>query len=137
MLFGDLLQYIEPAWLDRTDMAFTHMQTYDEDCKDQKGCLVGELNDIINKLRQRISSAQLGGGSTWDGIVADLIDGGFAMINALMEPDDQDEYLGEHTMLEGAASLWGVTPSGIRTGRGRHTTYTYRPRFYPRAAVLY
>lgn len=137
MLFGDLLQYIEPAWLDRTDMAFTHMQTYDEDCKDQKGCLVGELNDIINKLRQRISSAQLGGGSTWDGIVVDLIDGGFAMINALMEPDDQDEYLGEHTMLEGAAGLWGVTPSGIRTGRGRHTTYTYRPRFYPRAAVLY
>lgn len=137
MLFGDLLQYIEPNWLDKSDIAFSHIQTYDEDCKDQKGCLVGEISSIIATLRGRIQASQIGNGSSWGGIVTDLISGGFDLINGLMEPDDQDEYLGEHTMLEGAAGLWGVTPTGMRTGYGRHTTYTYRPRFYPRAAVLY
>lgn len=139
MQFGDLLQYIEPSWLDRTDMAFSHIQTYDEDCKDKKGCLVGEMQNIIVRLRDQLSgSASDSAGSTpWSGIVPGLIRSGFDLINALMDPDDQDEYLGEHTMLEGVSGLWGVNASGIRTGRGRHTTYTYRPRFFPRAAVAY
>jgi hypothetical protein len=139
MNFGDLLHFIEPNWLDKTDMGFSHILTYDEDCKDDEGCLVGEIQNIINELRDQLTGTppSPSGGQDWTSVVNTLLRGGFDLINALMDPDDQDEYLGEHTMLEGAGTMWGVTPAGYRTGRGKHTTYTYRPRFFVRTAVHY
>jgi hypothetical protein len=140
MQFGDMLQYIEPFWMDRYDLAFSHILTYDEDCKDEDDCLVNRIDEILADLRDDIKDTK---GSKndkidWDSFIPGLLRVGVDLINGLMAPDDQDEYLGESTVLEGAATRWGAAKNnGIIIGRGQNTTYEYKARLMPRAAIVY
>lgn len=143
MQFGDMLQYIEPFWMDRGDIAFSHILTYDEDCKDEDDCLVNRIDEIIADLRDDIKDAKADKDDKdkkvdWDSFIPGLLRAGLDIINGLLAPDDQDEYLGESTILEGAATRWGAARNnGVIETRGQNTAYTFKARLMPRAAIVY
>lgn len=134
----------EPSWLGDRDYVFSHIVSYDEDCKDEDDCLVNKVYDLLDAVRGKTagyqpSDAEKSAGISWETVVPDLIDLGAQFIQALLPIDDQDEYIGQATLLNSASELWGAAeptaPYIIRFHDNGE--YVYRTRLFPRRAVKF
>jgi hypothetical protein len=129
--FGDKAVWLQTAWMNESDLAWWTMSTWDEDCKDQNDCLVNRMVDVIRQMKERIES--YGSPSSeesidWATVVSDVIEQGANIIEALLPPDEQDEVLGEATILNGHANLWGMRAPTAPFFEAHHENITYRLR---------
>lgn len=110
-LYGDRLLWIEPHWMDDGDLAWWHVQSYDEDCKDDGDCFVNRAQDLLDDLSDEIgamTSSDRTAPLSWQSLLPSLINNGVDFIQALLPPDDQDDHVGEGTFLNGKGNWWGV-----------------------------
>ena len=109
--YGDKLLWMQPFWMDRNDLAWWHVSTYDEDCKDETDCLVNRVDDILDRVREEVDALESGGGMEeldWPALIPGLIRVGSELIQALLPPDEQDQHIGQGTFLQSASNLWGA-----------------------------
>ena len=137
--FSNHTLLFEPSWLGERDYIFSHIVSYDEDCKDENDCLVNKVYDLLDAVREKATTyapteAEKENGISWETLAPDLIDLGAQFIQALLPIDDQDEFIGQMTLLEGAASLWGAAESTWPYINRYHDNgeYVYKARLYPR-----
>lgn len=118
--YGDRLLWMQPFWMDRTDLAWTKFSSYDEDCKDEGDCLVNRVQDLLDDIEEMADGYGTDDREKpleWSNILPDLVSAGAAFIGALLPPDEQDDFLGEATFLEGASHWWG-----LKSGTGTNVT---------------
>ena len=109
--YGDRLLWIEPHWMDDGDLAWWHVSTYDEDCKDVGDCFVNRAQDLLDDLADELgdlTSSDRAAPLSWGTILPSLIDNGVSFLQALLPPDEQDDHIGEGTFLNGKGNWWGV-----------------------------
>ncbi|MCX6140882.1 MAG: hypothetical protein NTX15_08660 [Candidatus Kapabacteria bacterium] len=129
--FGDKVAWLQTAWMGESDLAWWSMSTWDEDCKDENDCLVNRLGEVVDKLKKRAD--QYGSGQSekdldWKSILPDLVKTGADIIGALLPPDEQDDHLGEASILEDHQSLWGMRTAIAPRIEARNENITYRLR---------
>jgi len=109
--YGDRLLWIEPHWMDDGDLAWWHIQSYDEDCKDDGDCFVNRAQDLLDELSEEIGTMTTTDPSaplSWESLLPSLINNGVDFLRALLPPDEQDDHVGEGTFLNGKGNWWGV-----------------------------
>ena len=129
--FGDKAVWLQTAWMSEADLAWWTMSTWDEDCKDEGDCLVNRLLDVIRQVKGRVESVRPDDeseGVDWAKVVPEIIDYGADIIGALMPPDEQDEHLGEATILSQHSELWGMRSAIAPQIEAHHENITYRLR---------
>lgn len=112
--FGSHLLWIQPYWMDLKDYVWFYCAAYDEDCKDERDCWVNRMAEVIYHVRDRAEQYQSTDRSVnlnWPAIIPDLIAVGAEFLGTLLTPDEQDDYLGQVTFLEGADTWWGMMRS--------------------------
>lgn len=139
MNMGEHLLLIEPHGMDLQDIVGLHIESWDEDCKDQGDCFVNRVNDLLDYVTEQ---AELKGtessesGSSFG--FTDLVALGAKFIKVLLPPDEQDQPLGEANLTADLNTLW----SAIKEGNGRYAlhgqyvTYHMRSLLYPRKRVV-
>ncbi len=142
--FSDRTLLFEPSWLGDRDYVFSHIVSYDEDCKDKDDCLVNKVYALLDAVREKTagyqpSEAEKSRGISWETVVPDLIDLGAQFIQALLPIDDQDEFIGNVSLLESASELWGATESTAPYVVRYHDNgeYVYKVRLYPRRQLRF
>lgn len=139
MNMGEHLLLIEPYGMDLQDLVGLHIETWDEDCKDEGDCFVNRVNDLLDYVTEQAnlqgSSASEEGSSLG---LSDLVALGAKFIQVLLPPDEQDQPLGEANITADIGSLWSAAREG--TGRytlhGQYVTYHMRTLLYPRKRVV-
>lgn len=139
--FGQRVVWAEPLWMDYGDKLWWQVVSYDEDCKDQNDCLVNRLPTLLDDIEGRIKKYEepyVGGTISQDRLLLELLGIGITTLRTAIAPDDQDEYLGEATMLEGFTDLWGVhtATTPLKTLRHSNATYRMRVRLLPYKSVV-
>ncbi|NQW30590.1 MAG: hypothetical protein HQ472_08765 [Ignavibacteria bacterium] len=139
--YSEKLLWVEPYWMDYKDLAYIHIVSYDEDCKDKNDCLVNNVYDLLDEVRERVESYQVEdkkGEVDWRTVLPDVIALGSRLIQGLLPIDEQDEYLGEGTHLAGAGNGWGVITSTAPyiTLKHPNTTYTLIGKLYVSRMVV-
>lgn len=142
--FSNRLLLFEPSWLGNLDYVFSHIVSYDEDCKDEGDCLVNNVYALLDAVREKASGYQpspeeKSRGISWETVVPDLIDLGAQFIQALLPIDDQDEFIGQMTLLQSGSELWGTAESTSPYIKRYHDNgeYIYKARFYPRRQLRF
>lgn len=142
--FSDRTLLFEPSWLGDRDYVFSHIVSYDEDCKDNGDCLVNNVYALLDAVREKTagyqpSAEEKSEGITWENVVPDLIDLGAQFIQALLPVDDQDEFIGTMSLLESASDLWGAAESTAPYAVRYHDNgeYVYKVRLYPRRQLRF
>lgn len=139
--FGNKAVWLQTAWMAESDLAWWNMSTWDEDCKDNSNCLVNRLRDVIDAVRKRLESygsAANGKDLNWGSIIPDLVKTGADLIRALLPIAEQDEHLGEASILLDNHTLWGMKTATAPLFEAKHENITYLLRsqwFVSRAVV--
>lgn len=134
--YNDLLLWMQPLWMDRTDLAWWYVSSYDEDCKDEGDCFVNRVQDLLDMAREK---AENYGSDEGDGnLIGDLIDLGTQFVKALLPPDEQDYHLGYGNFVESAGNWWGVKTATYPRFMLEHSNAKYhlRPRLFTQRSVI-
>ncbi|MCO6466177.1 MAG: hypothetical protein J5I53_06145 [Bradyrhizobiaceae bacterium] len=134
--YGDMLLLIQPQWLEWGDLAWWHVTTYDEDCKDENDCFVNRVQDLLDMAKKRAadmaSNEQVGTSQLKS--IADL---GVEFVRALLPADEQDDHLGYGTFIGSINNLWGTKKATTYLEIGdENTTYRLLPHFLVRRGVI-
>lgn len=139
--FGDHALWLQTSWMGLADLSWVRLSTWDEDCKDEDDCLVNRMGDVIDSLRVRVAKYNVPvemAALDWKALIPDLIKTGVDIIDALVVPDEQDDFLAECTVLEDSQTLWGMrNPQAPFMNRyHENADYEFRGQWYTaRAAV--
>lgn len=139
--FGDHVLWMQPSWMDQADLAWVRMSTWDEDCKDENDCLVNRMGDVIDSLRLRVAKYNVPvemAALDWKALIPDIIKTGVDLIDALVVPDEQDDFLAECSFLEDSQTLWGMRGSQAPyiTYHHENADYELRGQWYTTRAVV-
>jgi hypothetical protein len=139
--FGDHALWLQTLWMGQADLAWVRLTTWDEDCKDENDCLVNRMGDVIDSLRVRAAKYNVPvemAALDWKALIPDLIKTGVDIIDALVVPDEQDDFLAECTVLEDSRTLWGMrnAQAPFMSRYHENADYEFRGQWYTaRAAV--
>lgn len=139
--FGGRSLWIQPLWMAPSDLAWVCMSTWDEDCKDENDCLVNRMEDVIDSLRTRVAKYNVpieAAALDWKALIPDLIKTGVDLIDAVVAPDDQDDFLAEGTVLEDSQTLWGMrcSQAPFMTRYHENGEYRFKGQWYTARAVV-
>lgn len=139
--FGDHALWLQTSWMGLADLAWVRLSTWDEDCKDENDCLVNRMGDVIDSLRVRVAKYNVPiemAALDWKALIPDLIKTGVDIIDALVVPDEQDDFLAECSVLEDSQTLWGMRNSQAPFMSRYHENadYEFRGQWYTARAVV-
>ncbi len=139
--YGDMMQWMQPHWMDHTDLAWWQISSYDEDCKDENDCLVNRAQDLLDMLKEKIGeygSEDPEAPVLWPSILPDLLQLGTEFIQDLLPPDDQDDHVGYGTFLTNNGDWWGIrsATSPLVVLDQSNTRYRLLARFFLQRAVI-
>jgi hypothetical protein len=135
MNMGEHLMLMEPFGLDLKDIVGLHIETWDEDCKDENDCFVNRVGDLLDHVTERVDQHESVSGSSGSSFgLADIVHIGSEFIKTLLPPDEQDQPLGEANITADISSLWSARKNGTGSYAlyGQYVTYHMRTLFYPR-----
>lgn len=133
--YGDMLLWIQPNWMGRTDIAWWHAATYDEDCKDEDDCLVNRVADLLGLAKEE--AKKIVAKETKSDLYGALAELGVGFIQALLPADEQDENIGYGTFLVSGDEMWGARRSTKYYEIGNeNATYRLIPRLLVSRAVV-
>jgi len=142
--FSNRTLLFEPSWLGDRDYVFSHIVSYDEDCKDKGDCLVNNVYALLDAVREKTAGYQLGQeeksqGIDWETALPDIIDLGAQFIQGLLPIDEQDEFIGQMSLMTSASELWGAAESTAPYVVRYHDNgeYVYKARLYPRRQLQF
>ena len=139
--FGERPLWMQTAWMDASDIAWVQISTWDEDCKDENDCLTNRLGDVIDSLRVRVSKYNVpieAAALDWKALIPDIVKTGVDLIDALVVPDDQDDFLAESSIIEDSQTLWGMrsAEAPFITRSHENADYVFRGQWYTTRAVV-
>ena len=106
--------FVESQWMQLNDVTWEHIQTFDEDCRQNDNCLVNNIYDLLEAVKNKVSAYDAGK-KTIDEVrsmVPDIVQIGAQFIQGLLPIDTQDDFLGELDLLKTHSDLWGVRVEG-------------------------
>lgn len=139
--YNDMMLWMQPFWMDRTDHAWWYVSTYDEDCKDENDCFVNRVHDLLDIAREKAETYNKkneDGSIDWESAIGDIIDLGTRFIQGLLPVDEQDDHLGYGNFIETAGNWWGVKTATYPKFMLDHsnTRYHLRPRLFTLRSVV-
>jgi hypothetical protein len=128
-------------YMGSSDLAWVTLSTWDEDCKQEDNCIVNRIGGVIDSLKKRAAKYEVPINTAaldWKMLIPDLVKTGLDLIDALVVPADQDDFLSSITYLEDSQTLWGMKGPTAPNFDVYHENATYhlKGQWYTSRAVV-